>query len=204
MPTSFSVLTHSQGRKHNITANKTTASLFTVQTLCTLSSETNPIIQKPENRFYKQTEVKQPRCQMTPRNSYIICPRKFKKKNTPAKGIWIIYNIWLRRFRESLFAILRQTTRLPLEAFSGNLIYEYFSKICRENFLPKMNEIKLRTTGSKIWILELHCMTIFVIIMKQSKVNLCTIFQELFIISFISITHHLYHAGSLNTEQSLK
>jgi len=47
-------------------------------------------------------------------------------------------------------------------------------------------------------------MTIFVIIMKQSKVNLRTIFQELFITSFISTTHHLYHAGSLNTEQSLK
>jgi len=40
--------------------------------------------------------------------------------------------------------------------------------------------------------------------MKQSKGNLCTIFQKLFIISFISTTYHLYQAGSLNIEQSLK
>ena len=46
LPTALSVLTHSQGRRHNTTVNKMTASLFTVQTLCTLSSETNPIIQK--------------------------------------------------------------------------------------------------------------------------------------------------------------
>ena len=49
----FSILTHSQSRRRNITVNKMTASLFTVQTLCTPSSETHPIIQKPENIFYK-------------------------------------------------------------------------------------------------------------------------------------------------------
>jgi hypothetical protein len=51
--------------------------------------------------------------------------------------VWEKFTIFKRVQKIAMFSYLsvrpHETTRFPLDGFSWNLIFEYFSKICREN-----------------------------------------------------------------------
>ena len=101
---------------------------------------------------------------MRPRHFYFIFSKRFWKKNSLCVNelmVWIyvhlVYKIpVIRRFREigerriidSPYPSLRSdgTTRIPLEGFSWNKIFEYFSKNLLRKFKFRENTARLRST----------------------------------------------------------